>query len=112
MEKIQTARMLFLGEQDGSTEQELKSQLWGCFSSHAGVISAYLLRVSYEATPGPHVALCINSRASNRAELLPCIEKVFRKMFRATQHMDILFVSEQQLAAIDQVATPFYTASA
>ena len=112
METIQTGPILFLGDQDGKTEQELKKQLSGCFSTNAGVESAYLMRVSYETTFGPHVALCINSKASNHSELLRYIGDVFHRLFHATQHMDILFVSESQLAAIDKVARPFYTASA
>jgi hypothetical protein len=111
MEPLKTSRILFLGEQDGEIERELKRELSGYFSSHVGVISAYLVRVSYKETPGVNVSLCVSAEASNRAELLPRMEEVFRRLFRTTQHMDILFLSQSQLSVINEVAKPFYTAS-
>jgi hypothetical protein len=112
MEPLKTAQILFLGEQDGEIERELKEQFSGCLSGCIHVTCAYLVRVSYKETPGANVALCIFAKTENRAELLPCIEEVFRRSFHPTQHMDTLFLSEAQLQEINKVAKPFYTASA
>jgi hypothetical protein len=112
MEPLKTARVLFLGEQDGEIERELKKQLSGCFSRSILVSFAYLVRTSYKETPGANVALCILAKTANRTELLPCVEEVFRRLFHPTQHMDTLFLSEAQLQEINKVAKPFYTASA
>jgi len=92
-------------------EQELKSELSGCFSNHASVFFAYLARVSYIEKPGVNISLCIFSETPDRRVLLPCIEDIFRKRFHATQHMDIIFLPQSQLSAINEVAKPFYTAS-
>jgi hypothetical protein len=112
MERRRSAKILFLGEQDGDIERELKKQLSGCFSGSVHVSYAYLVRTSYSETPGVTVALCIFAKAANRTELLPCIEQVFRGLFHPTQHIDILFLSKVQLQEITKVAKPFYTASA
>ena len=111
MEPLRPAKILFLGEQDGEIERELKKQLSKCFAGSIRVSYAYLVRASYKETPGVNIALCIFANAANRTELLPCLEQVFRGMFHPTQHIDMLFLSEIQLKEINQVAKPFYTAS-
>jgi hypothetical protein len=111
MEPIKISQVLFLGEQDGASELGLKQGLSDCFCNVNAVLSAYLVRVSYKESPGIQIALCMNVEVSSRATVLPCVEVVFRKLFSITQHMDIFFLSDAQLAAINKVAKPFYTAS-
>jgi SseB protein C-terminal domain len=103
---------LFLGEQRGDVERELKKRLSEYFSRSTSVSCAYLVRASYKETPGINIALCILAKLQSRNELLPAIEQVFGGLFHATQHMDILFLSKVQLQEINKVAKPFYTASA
>lgn len=112
MDQLRTDNILFLGEQDGDIERELKKRLAGCCSNSIHISYAYLVRASYKETPGVNVALCIVAKAESRIDLLPCIEQVFRGLFHPTQHMDILFLSEIQLQEINKVAKPFYTAPA
>lgn len=110
---LKTAKIQFLGEQDGLPERELKRALMGCLASCGSQVAvAYLMRVSYVETPGVQIALCMRVEESDCAELMSCIGNVFRRLFGATQHMDILFLSEVQHEAIDKVAEAFYTASA
>jgi hypothetical protein len=111
MESRKSAKIVFLGEQDGKVERELKQQLSECFSGSIHVSYAYLVRSSYEETLGVNVTLGIFAKSSNCSELIPCFEQVFRGLFRPTQHLDILFLSESQLQEINEVAKPFYTAS-
>lgn len=112
MEPLRSAKILFLGEQDGDTERELKKQLSRCFFGSIHVSYAYLVHMSYSETPGVNVALGIFAKAANHIELLPCIEQVFRGLFHPTQHIDTVFLSETQLQEINKVAKPFYTAPA
>jgi hypothetical protein len=106
-----TQKILFLGEQDGAIERELKAKLTNCFTSKQTVSSAYLVRVSYEEAPGPQVALCIRSGEGPAMELVECSGKIFGSLFDPREHLDIFFLSETQLAVVEQVAKPFYAAS-
>jgi hypothetical protein len=100
MKPICSAQALFLGEQDGEAERTLKRQLVACFVDDAHVTAAYLVRLSYEDTPGLQVALCIKSKESHQTDDLPCVRDPFHKLFKTTQHMDIMFLSETSLVAI------------
>jgi hypothetical protein len=111
MEKLMTSRVLFLGEQDGVVERELKAYLVEhCFASQRAVSSAYLARVSYQETPGPAVALCLWGGKENAAAIVESIGAAFRRQFNAAEHLDIFFMDELQRQAIDKVAKPFYVA--
>ena len=112
MDRYSPGRVLFLGEQDGVVERKLKAKLVGaCLENCARVRSAYLVRVSYENSPGVNVALCVRGDENAATTLVECVGARFRELFGATQHLDVLFLSEEQLVAIDRVAKPFYTSA-
>jgi len=109
MEELKTSRVLFLGEQDGPVERELKTNLIeNCLISNRSVLSAYLARVSYQEMPGSTVALCFWGGKENAAAIVECVGATFRRVFRSTEHLDIFFLDESQLQAIYKVAKPFY----
>lgn len=110
--QMKTIHVLFLGEQDGAAERELKGKLVTCFSIVDEVRAAYLVRVSYTETPSPQIALCLRGGTERTAELTECIGKTFTSLFKTTEHLDILFLSETQLAEIERVAKPFFSQSA
>ena len=91
MEQLKTKKLLFLREQDGPTERELKTKLLNCFSSDAEIVAAYLVRVSYAEVPSINVALCIEGSVKNAQPLVTAIGEAFRELFRETQKPDILF---------------------
>jgi hypothetical protein len=109
VQSIRTARILFLGEQDGAIERELKAELSNCLVAEGCVSSAYLAQVSYRDAPGQHVALCLRGQGPDAARLIARIEAIFRRRFNATQHLDIVFLSKAQMSEIKRVATPFYS---
>jgi hypothetical protein len=109
VQSIRTARILFLGEQDGAIERELKAELSNCLVADGCVSSAYLAQVSYGDAPGQHVALCLRGQGPDAARLIARIEAIFRRRFNATQHLDIVFLSKAQMSEIKRVATPFYS---
>jgi hypothetical protein len=103
--------VLFLGEQDGPVERELKAYLAeSCFASQRGIFSAYLARVSYWETPGVAVALCLWGDKENAAAIVECIGAAFQRQFNAAEHLDIFFMDEVQHQAMGKVAKPFYVA--
>jgi hypothetical protein len=111
MQTTQTKKVLFLGEQDGIGERELKTKLAECFSIDDGVESAYLARVSFAEVPMPQVALCLKGGKDKAAALVECAGRVFSKLFKTTKHLDILFLSDAQVTEITRVAKPFYSTS-
>jgi SseB protein C-terminal domain len=112
MDDLKVSRVLFLGEQDGPVERQLKTKLIEhCFVSQGSVSSAYLARVSYQDTPGVTVALSLWGGKENAAAILECIGTAFRPLFRATEHLDTVFLDELQRQAVDKVAKPFYVAN-
>jgi hypothetical protein len=108
MDQRKTERVLFLGEQDGAAEQALKQALAECFSLRGDVLAAYLARVSFWETPGPQVALCIRGTGDISGDLVECAGKIFSGLFKTSEHLDILFLSEAQVLEISSVARPFY----
>jgi hypothetical protein len=112
----------FVGEQDGAPERELKEKLASSLRP-MGVRKAYLAVVSYDERKAPqntagdgaaalNVALCLSleDTASGRHNIVERASHEFAAMFGPTQHMDIIFLTDQQEAALKKVCRPFYMA--
>lgn len=113
----------FVGEQDGVPERELKDRL-----AHSlrpmGVRKAYLAVVSYDQRKGPqnasgdvaapalNVALCLalQDAAEEKQEIVQRAGHDFAALFGPTQHVDIIFLTDQQELALGKVCRPFYMA--
>lgn len=108
MEKFNIRKALFLGEQNGVIESELKDGFCHCFSRDSSIELAYLVRVSYADTPTPQVALCLKGN-KNAIHSLECAGEVFTEIFSATEHLDMFFLSDAQIKEINRVAKPFYS---
>ena len=89
-----------------------------------GVRKAYLAVVSYGerkgpqnaagdgAEPGLNVALCVSlqDETAGKQEIVQRAGHDFAAMFGPSQHMDIIFLTDQQEAALHKVCRPFYMA--
>lgn len=111
MQSLKTKHVLFLGEQDGAGERELKSKLVECFSNGAGVELAFLARVSFSEVPAPQVALCVKGDKKYAQSVVDCVGRIFATLFKTTQHLDILYLTDLQVPEIKRVASPFYQAA-
>jgi hypothetical protein len=109
METHSTQRIIFLGEQDGTVERALKSALCELFATCPVVESAYLARVSFHETPAPQVALCLSGGNQNAPALVESIGGIFKGIFRTTEHLNIVFLSQAQVIEAERVAQPFYS---
>ncbi len=112
----------FVGEQDGPPERELKTKLSSSLRP-MGVRKAYLAVVSYDERKGPqnssgdgapalNVALCLSLQDAT-AEKREIVERAghdFAALFGPTEHMDVIFLTDQQEAALNKVCRPFYMA--
>ena len=68
-----------------------------------------MARVSFAEVPMPQVALCVRGGEHQKAVLVECVGSIFSKLFKTSLHLDILFLSEDQVSEITRVAKPFYT---
>ena len=107
-DRVETGRLVFVGEQDGADEQELKSRLRRFFPGTAAH-SAFLVRVRYQDSSATHVALCVGGLGGPQQESIADeIGRIFSSMFNSTQHLDIIFLSTAQENEIVNVCRAFY----
>ena len=110
-ESFNPRQIVFLGEQDGPPERELKGRWAQLFSAEKGVSRAYLVRVTYEQSPAQSVALCLRAEAGQDTRLLEKVAKVFASMFGRHAHLDIMFINEAQERALAKRCRPFFDAA-
>lgn len=108
-QELQVPEIQFLGEQDGPPERLLKKRLSAVFVFHRQLERAYLAQVRYADESG--VALCLRCVGGQNPQLAEVVGEVFGSIFGAHEHLDILFVSENQEAVLRRVCRPFYSAA-
>lgn len=109
--EMQVAQLVFLGEQDGPPERELKEQLAKFFLSSSAVRSAYLARIAYGSNSAPVVALCLRNEFGQDQILVESAGNIFASMFGRDEHMDIVFLDERQEAELSKVCRAFFVGS-
>jgi CRISPR/Cas system-associated endoribonuclease Cas2 len=105
-------QVVFLGEQDGPPERELKARLTQLFDQRRDVLRAYLSRVSYGDSANT-VALCVRAdpEVTNQVvanQLVEMIGKVFGDMFGEHEHLDIIFLSDTQESNLTKSCSAFF----
>jgi hypothetical protein len=106
--EIHVPRVDFLGEQDGAVERELKTRLSAFFKRDRSVYTAYLARVGVVGQAS--VALCLKSQFGPDRGLAEKVGSIFRTIFNAQTHLDIIFLSEAQETELAKVCRPFFLA--
>ena len=107
-EVLEPQRIDFVGEQDGPVENDLKSRFRQVFTSTPTVQSAYLARLSYGDQSNFSVGLCIRSSIGADQQLRKRLAEIFAEIFRADEHLDILFLREDQEIELRKVCKTFY----
>jgi hypothetical protein len=97
----------FLGEQDGEPERQLKSALVRQFKTAGNVYRAYLVRVRYGGTTSS-VALAIAASGEGQKRIVESVRRVFSAQFTTGQHLDVMFPSSADEAALSTVCRPFF----
>lgn len=108
-EKFRAEQLHFLGEHDGAPERELKDKLIQLFERRKDIQRAYLAITQYEDIESINVALCIRAKWG-RHPLLREIGQVFSSIFNAEEHLDILYLTEEQEERLSRVCRPFWNA--
>ena len=99
----------FVGEQDGRPERDLKARLVKLFRDKPSVERAYLARTEYGDTTGMQVSLCVVSSNGADESLVSDVSEIFRNMFGPHEHLDIVFVGDDQEQQLRAVCMPFYS---
>jgi hypothetical protein len=107
-EIFEPQRIVFVGERTGPVEDSLKTQFREIFSRTPTVQSAYLARLSYGESSGESVGLCIRSSGGVDEPLEKQLAQIFAEDFRAGEHLDILFMRDDQEAELRKVCRAFY----
>ena len=103
---MRVPKIAFLGEQDGPTEQQLKDRLCEFFKRDRSVHAAYLARVDVGGQTS--VALCLKTQFGPDRGLAEKIGAIFKTIFNAQVHLDIMFPSATQEAELTKVCKPFF----
>ncbi len=100
----------FVGEQDGSTERELKDKLTPIFRNNGAVKKAYLARVRFDDKPTVVVCLCICFQGEHKHEIVSSVGQVFSNLFSVREHLDTIFLNDLQENELAVVCKPFFSA--
>lgn len=101
-------RIDFVGEQSGPVEDEIKARFREVLAATPTVQSAYLARLSYGDWSSYSVGLCIRSSVGVDKRLGKRLGQIFTEMFRRDEHLDTLFMGEDQEAELKKVCAAFY----
>jgi len=100
----------FLGEQDGTPEQELKDKLVILFGQLRLVNVAYLAVVRYGNAVSPNVALCVRGQPGQNRMFAERVSRVFGPIFGSHEHLDVIWLTPEQETNLAKVCRPFYGA--
>lgn len=111
-EAMSVPGVTFRCEHDGVPERELKNGLIQLFERRADVEKAFLAVVTYPGDAENGVALCTTGvKPQDRPQLAADIGTVFAKLFRAEQHLDLIFPTSEQESSLGKVCRPFFVRS-
>jgi SseB protein C-terminal domain len=108
LESTIVTKLRFLGEQEGHPEQMLKEKLTVLFDLGRKIDRAYLARVHFENRPGVSVTLCLRAHSDGQEKILNSVSTVFSNLFNTKEHLDIIFISDEQETQLRGVCRPFY----
>jgi hypothetical protein len=107
-EVVTPAVVKFVGEQDGSPERDLKAQFIKLFREQSTIQRAYLARTDYGDATGVNVALCVKSSTGEDTSLVSSVSAIFGEMFGSHEHLDVLFIRDDEEQQLRVVCTAFY----
>ena len=100
------SKFVFIGEQDGPIEQELKERLTTELLKSPTVRRAYLARLGFADNNQEEVALCLSAPFDR--ELVIRVQSVFKNLFPKDAYMNVLFLTESLEQEVQEVCKPFF----
>lgn len=102
-------KIVFVREQDGITEREFENLLIPVLDKYSKPVRAYLMQTIYENAPHEfNVALCFMTEEREDTYLLNESIKIFKSMFGSKEHLDVIFLNQEQEETIRKISCPFY----
>jgi len=100
----------FLAEPEGDADSRFKTEFCQLFEGHEPVRKAYLTLARYAETAVPRQTLCLSCiRDADENEIVRQICALFRKKFKKSPSLDILFLTDFQEVQVHKVCEPFCT---
>jgi hypothetical protein len=100
----------FLAEKTGKSEAEFKLKIKDFLSGVNQKIRAYLALVEYE-DKSLNVVLCFKSKEGENINIVNAIVDIFENMFIKGEHLDILFLTDEQEFKLREVCFPFFVSA-
>lgn len=107
-QELTLPQVCFLDEQDGPIELKFKAKLISFFQRDKSVQMAYLVRVYYGDKKNGGVALCLKTQFGPDKGMAAKIGMIFASLFGAHEHLDIIFLDNEQETRIIKVCKPFF----
>jgi hypothetical protein len=111
LDQFASGETRFIGEQVGISENEFKGSVVNLLHGWSRPLRAYLAQVEYGGKRDFNVALCVASEAGEDENIANNIALIFRRMFGPREHLDIMFLSENQETQLRKVCCPFFSSS-
>lgn len=105
---VHAPQLRFLSERDGLPEQVLKEKLRELFACDQRIWKAYLATVDYGHETSSGVVLCLRTVMGPDSALVTQVVDVFAALFRTDEHLDVLFLDDEQERHIERGCKPFY----
>lgn len=101
----------FVAEQDGAPERDLKARFVEIFQREPTVERAYLAVGEHNDGTGAHVTLAMRCSCGENRQLIDKLADIFSSMFGSHEHLDIMFIGEDEERQLRTVCAPFYEAA-
>lgn len=90
------------------SERRLKERFVELFRKQATVERAYLALADHGDGKRAHVTLAIRSSSGDDLTLIRKLQSIFSSMFSSREHLDMMFIKEDQECQLQGVCNPFY----
>jgi hypothetical protein len=107
-QRLSPPTVKFLGEQDGVPERELKVCFVELFRKQPTVERAYLVLAEHGDRKGVNVTLAMRCSSGDDHALIRKLANIFSSMFGSHEHLDVMFVKEDEERQLQGVCKPFY----
>jgi hypothetical protein len=111
LQKLTPPTTRFVAEQDGVSERDLKACFVELFRKQATVERAYLALAEHGDGRGVHVTLAIRCSSGEDPSLIRRLANIFSSRFGSHEHLDMMFIREDQERQLRVVCEPFYRAT-
>jgi hypothetical protein len=109
-EELRVPQVRFVVEQDGPPERVLKGKLADFFRDEKCVARAYLVRADLGGRQGITVVLALLAKSGAEKQIVKQVGTIFASVFNSTQHLDIIFLTEDQELDLKESCPAFFAA--